>query len=229
MKLEVKPLAINQIKPNKWQTVDRDKKLIAYSNPDTLISEEFRSIRTNIHFLTTVQSLRTLLITSPNDGEGKSTITANLAVSLAQQKAKVLLIDANLRKPTGHLTFKIPNTIGLTTVLAEIECLESAIHKTDMGRLDILPSGPVSPFPSELLASKRFEKILADTKKTYDYVLLDSPSVLDTADTKVLANHCDGVILVANPRKTGVKQTLEAKKVLEFASSNIVGVIFNEK
>ncbi|NYE03846.1 capsular exopolysaccharide synthesis family protein [Bacillus niacini] len=209
-------------------STDRKKNLIAHYSPESLVSNQFRSIRTNINFLTTIQSMSTLLITSPNDGEGKSTTAANLAISMSQQKT-ILLIDANLRKPTVHLSFKIPNTIGLTSVLANLESLDNAIHKSEIPQLDLLPSGPVSPFPSELLASKRLENLLEIISKSYDYVLIDSPSILGAVDTKVLANRCDGVILVANSGKTGLKQTLEAKKVLDFANSNIVGVILNER
>lgn len=224
--MEVKQLAIRQRKNN---SIDRKKNLIAHYSPDSIVSEQFRSIRTNIHFLSTLKAMQTLLITSPNDGEGKSTTAVNLAVSMSQHNNRVLLIDANLRKPTVHLTFKISNTIGLTSVLADLESFDQAINNTEIGQLDILPSGPVSPFPSELLASRRLNKLLAYSLELYDYVVIDSPSVLDAVDTKVIANHCDGVILVANPKKTGLKQIFEAKRILEFANSNIVGVILNEK
>src|SRR5213076_1759820 len=103
----------------------------------------------------------------------------------------------------------------------------NAIHKTEIGKLDILPSGPVSPFPTELLSSNNFKKLLANTQESYDYVLIDSPSIFGSVDTRVLASHCNGVILVAN-RKTGHKQILESKKQFEFSNSSIVGIILNK-
>jgi capsular exopolysaccharide synthesis family protein len=222
----VNPLVTRKRQPT---ASDRKRNLITYYSPDSLIAEQFRSIRANIHFSTRSELIRTFLITSPNEGEGKSTTIANLAVSMAQQNERILLIDANLRRPTVHLTFKISNNIGLSNVLTETESLEQAIHKTEIGQLDVLPSGPKTPFPSELFSSKRFEKIFANSLGYYDYILVDSPSILGVADTKILANFCDGVILVVNPGKTSLDQTLEAKKVLEFANSKITGVILNSK
>lgn len=208
---------------------DRKKNLIAYFTPDSPVAEQYRSIKTNIHFTCSTQNIRSLLITSPSDREGKSTTAANLAVSMAQKNERVLLIDANLRSPTAHLTFKIPNVIGLTSILNGIASLDDAIHKTEIGRLEILPSGPIPFFPTETLASESMEQLLAKSLEIYDYVLIDSTSVLEVADTKVLANQCNGVVLVLNPRKTKLEKAVEAKRVLELANSLIVGVIFNKK
>jgi capsular exopolysaccharide synthesis family protein len=223
----VRPLALKQ--KLSQQITDRKKNLLCYFNPDSVIAEQYRSIRANIHFSCSSQIIRTLLITSPNDGEGKSTTSVNLAVSMAQQNERVLLIDANLRSASVHTTFKSDNTIGFSSVLKGTATLDDAIYKTEIGRLDILPSGPIPTIQSEFLASERLDEILTKALEIYDYVLLDSPSILDVADTKILANICDGVILVLNPGKTKLKETIESKKVLEFANSKIVGVILNER
>jgi capsular exopolysaccharide synthesis family protein len=223
----VRPLALKQKLIH--QITDRRKNLLCYFNPDSVIAEQYRSIRANIHFSSSSQILRTLLITSPNNEEGKSTTSVNLAVSMAQQNERVLLIDANLRNPSVHSTFKVDNTNGFTSVLNGIAPLDDAIYKTEIGQLDVLPSGPIPTFPSEILASERLEELFAKALETYDYVLLDSPSILEVADTKILANKCDGVILVLNPGKTKLKETIDAKKILEFANSQIAGVILNEK
>jgi capsular exopolysaccharide synthesis family protein len=223
----VRPLALKQRLIH--QITDRKKNLLCYLNPDSVIAEQYRSIRANIHFSCGSLIKRTLLITSPNDGEGKSTTAVNLAVSMAQQNERVLLIDANLRRPSVHTTFKSDNTIGFTSVLKGLASLEDAIYKTEIGRLDILPSGPIPTFQSELLAAERLVEILTKALEVYHYVLLDSPSILEVADTKILAHKCDGVVLVLNPGKTKLKDTIESKKVLEFANSKIVGVILNER
>ncbi|WP_442594259.1 CpsD/CapB family tyrosine-protein kinase [Neobacillus sp. D3-1R] len=209
--------------------VDRKKSLIAYFTPDSVVSEQYRSVKANIYFTCRNQNIRTILITSPSGGEGKSTTAANLAVSMAQQSERVLLIDANLRNPSAHLTFKIQNTIGLTSILNGVASIADAIHKSEIGRLDVLPSGPVPIFPSELLASKGFIELQAKLLGTYDYVLIDSPSLLEVADTKILASHSEGVILVLNPAKSKLDRVREARRVLEIVNAHIVGVILNEK
>jgi capsular exopolysaccharide synthesis family protein len=212
----------------KNKAIERKRNLMTYYNPDSNIAEQFRTIKTNIHFAANDKPIRTLLITSPSDGEGKTTTSANLAVSMAQQKEKVLLIDGNLRTPTIHFTFNVANTKGLTTVLNGLTTLEDTIYRTDIGRLDILTSGPVPIFPTELLGSQGMEELLINTLQQYDIVIIDSPSVLEVADTKLLANQCDGVVLVISRSKTGIREATETKKVLEYANSKIVGVILNE-
>jgi capsular exopolysaccharide synthesis family protein len=211
------------------KTPDRKKNLIAYFTPDATVTEQYRSIKANIHFTCSNLNIRTLLITSPNDGDGKSMTASNLAVSMAQQSERVLLIDANLRSPTSHHIFKISNDTGVTSILNGMTTLEDTIHKTEIGRLDVLPSGPSTFFPSELLASESFTELLVNSQRIYDYVLIDSPSVLEVADTKILANQCEGVVLVLNPRKTKLEKVREVKKVLEFTNTQIAGVIFNNK
>jgi capsular exopolysaccharide synthesis family protein len=210
------------------KALDRKKNLLAYYTPDSPIAEQYRSIKTNIYFTCSSQNIRSLLITSPSDGEGKSTTAVNLAVSMAQKSERVLLIDANLRRPTAQLTFKIPNAIGLTSILNGMASFDEAIHKTEIGHLDIIPSGPIPFFPTETLASESMEQLLTKTLELYDYVLIDSASLLELADSKILANQCDGVVLVMNPGKTKLEKAVEARRVLELANSQIVGVILNE-
>jgi capsular exopolysaccharide synthesis family protein len=203
------------------------KILITYSNPESIISEQYRMIQANIKFSTEDKKSKTFLITSPNRGEGKSSTAANLAVSIAQQKEKVLLIDANLRSPEIHSIFKMPNSPGLTDVLTGMVRFEDAINHTVIGRLDVLTSGKVPVNPVELLASRMMQELLASLPN-YDVVLIDSYSVLELTDTKLLANQCDGVVMVIQKGKTQLDQASEAKKVLEFAKAKLIGVIINE-
>ena len=147
---------------------------------------------------------------------------------MAQQKEKVLLIDANLRRPSTHFIFNVTNSVGLTDVLTGKTTFEEAVIHTEIGRLEVLPSGTVPTNPAELLASQMMKELLQKAAKQYDSVIIDSSSVLEVTDTKLLASQCDGVLLVLYKGKTQLEKAAEAKKVLEFAKAKIAGVILNE-
>ncbi|MFN7250043.1 MAG: CpsD/CapB family tyrosine-protein kinase [Anaerobacillus sp.] len=210
-------------------TTTKKRNLITYSNPDSIITEEYRTIRTNIQFTLDEKQYKSILLTSPSKEEGKSTTVANLAVSMAQQKQKVLVIDADLRNPRIHSIFKLDNSVGLTSLLTSKNWLESAIKKINIGNLDILTSGPIQNNPAELLGSKEFQELLQPLFKMYDVILIDSPPVLDVTDTKLIANQCDSVVLVLKEGKSKIEKAIEAKKVLKFAKAKLIGTIINEK
>ncbi|RST72541.1 polysaccharide biosynthesis tyrosine autokinase [Siminovitchia acidinfaciens] len=202
--------------------------LVVDKNPESIISEQFRTIRTNIHFLKGDKKESILLITSPGKGEGKSTIAANIAVSMTQQKENILLIDGNLRNPSVHSLFKLSNTSGLSDVLTGKITFEEAVISTGIGNLDIITSG-TKPFnPAELLASPMMKEFLQTVSPSYDTVLIDSPPLLEVTDTKIMANLCDGVVLVVKKTKTNSESAYQSKKVLGFAKAQIIGVILNE-
>lgn len=214
----------------KRRTITNKKRnLITFANPDSIISEEYRTIRTNLYFLNEDEKNQTLLITSPGKQEGKSTTAANLAISMSQQQEKVLLIDGNLRNPNIHNIFKTSNVFGLTDVLMGSSSLEEAIYKSSIQGLDILTSGKISSNPVELLASKNMQSLLQQVKSLYDIILIDSTSILDVTDTKIIANICDGVVLIVKQNKTNIGSAIETKKVLDYAKARIVGVILNNK
>ena len=206
----------------------QDKRnLITYSFPESKIAEEYRTIRTNVQIVSEQLKHKIFLVTSPNSGEGKSTTAANLAVSMAQQKEKVLLIDANFRHPSAHFIFNIPNLTGLSDVLTGKIPFEEAIVRTDIGRLMVLPMGLLQS-NSELLTSYMMGELLQKLSKQYDKVLIDAPSVLGVAGINLLASKCDGVLLVIQKGKTNLEKAAEAKKILEFSNAKIAGVILNE-
>ncbi|ASN06004.1 CpsD/CapB family tyrosine-protein kinase [Virgibacillus necropolis] len=213
----------------KRKNAGKRSQLITYSNPDSIVSDQFRAIRTNINFLTEKRKNRIFIITSPGDGEGKSTTTANLAVSMAQQKESILLIDANLRDPIIHDVFKVPNDLGLTSILSGKAKLENIIKRTGIGNLEILTSGANLFNPAELLGNEQMTELLKTVADMYDIVLIDSPPVLESTETRVLANQCDGVVLVLNRGKTELEKTVESRRVLELAHARLVGAIINEK
>ncbi|WP_081414089.1 MULTISPECIES: CpsD/CapB family tyrosine-protein kinase [Metabacillus] len=206
----------------------RKKSLITYLNPNSILSDQYRTIITNLQFASIEQSYRSLLITSPGYGEGKTTTVANLAVSLALQGEKVLLIDGDLRKPSIHDSFKLENNIGLTNVLIGNAVLSEAVHQTEIGRLAVLTSGSIPHNPSELIASQAMRDLMSNMQKQYDYILFDCPPVLNAVDTKILANECDGVVLVVNNGKTDKEKALEANKILTAARASLLGIVLNE-
>lgn len=216
-------------KNSKKRLLDSKRKLVAKYDPKSPISEQYRTIRTNILYSGVDNEIRSLMVTSSGPGEGKSTTTANLAVVFAQQGKTVLLIDADLRKPTVHYTFKLTNTIGLTSILTnQIDFME-AINKTDESNLYILPSGPIPPNPSELLGSKAMQHFLNKAMEEFDLIIFDTPPVLAVTDAQILGNLCQGTILVVSSGKTEKDSLLKTKELLTATNGKLLGVVLNNK
>ncbi|MGY1463300.1 CpsD/CapB family tyrosine-protein kinase [Bacillus toyonensis] len=207
----------------------KGESIIAYTAPRSKISEQYRSLRTNLQLSSSIHKSRTIVITSPRYGEGKSTITVNLAVSIAQKGEKVLIIDANLRTPTIQEMFGVENTVGLTEILSGKTNLEGAVKKTEMERLDVLTSGPVPFNPSEVLGSDEMDMLIQKAMEQYDIILFDSSPVLEVTDTSVLVDKCEGVLLVIRYNRTVSEDALETKRALSFTKSRILGAILNGK
>lgn len=201
--------------------------LIAHSNPKLPISEQYRLIRTNILFSAVDKKLKTIMITSPEPAEGKSTTAVNLAIVLAQQGKSVLLVDTDLRKPSIHYAFHISNQYGLTSVLTKRITINIAVSETYVPHLHVLTSGPIPPNPSELLNSKAMETLIQELQDQFEYVVFDTPPVLAVTDAQVLANKCDGVVIVVASGKTQKETALKAKELLERTKSSLLGVIIN--
>lgn len=151
------------------------RNIITNINPKSRSAEAYRILRTNIQFANIDKTINSIVITSPGQGDGKSTVIANLAVAIARNNKKVLLIDADLRKPNVHTFFQVSNTKGLTNLLSEDVEYIRIIESTYVENLDILSSGPIPPNPSELLGSNRIKILLDELKTVYDMVLFDSP------------------------------------------------------
>jgi capsular exopolysaccharide synthesis family protein len=215
------------LKGKKKLTGER-RKLITKISPKSPIAEQYRTIRTNIQFSTIDEEVQTLMITSPGPGEGKSTTIANLAVVFAQQGKKTLLVDTDLRKPTVHYTFNMTNTFGLTNVITkQMGLMEAAVSVED--NLYILPSGPIPPNPAELLGSKAMNEFLSAAKEQFDIILFDTPPVVAVTDAQILANKCDGTILVVSSGKTGIEEGNKAKELLMAAKAKLMGVVLNNR
>lgn len=216
-------------KKDKKQLMNSKRKLITKNDPKSPIAEQYRTIRTNIQFSAIDEEIRTILVTSSGPGEGKSTTVANLAVVFAQQGKRVLLVDADLRKPTVHYTFNTLNTTGLTNVLTNQMSLMEAVKANDEKNLYILPCGPIPPNPSELLGSKAMTRVMDEALNEFDIILFDTPPVLAVTDAQILANKCEGTIIVVGSGKTEKEQLLKSKELLTAAQAKILGVVLNNK
>lgn len=201
--------------------------LIAHDVENAVIAEQYKLLRTNIQFASVDKSIQSIMITSPDTNEGKSTTAANLAITLAQQEKKVLLMDTDLRKPSIHSTFEVDNTNGITSILTNNISLDKAILKTHIDNLAILTSGPIPPNPSELLNSKAMENLLQNAKDMYDYIILDTPPVLAVADSQIIGSKCDGIIMVVKSGITYKEQAIKTEKILEKTNTSILGVVLN--
>ncbi|PKG23711.1 CpsD/CapB family tyrosine-protein kinase [Niallia nealsonii] len=216
-------------KISKKRLLDSKRKLITKYDPKSPISEQYRTIRTNILFSSVDEEIRTIMVTSSGPGEGKSTTTANLAVVFAQQGKSVLLVDADLRKPTVHYTFNTLNTSGLTSVLTNQMPLMEAVQAHDEKNLFILSSGPVPPNPSELLSSRAMKHFMEQALEEFDVILFDTPPVLAVTDAQILANICQGSVLVVSSGSTEKDSLIKTKELLSASNGKILGVVLNNK
>lgn len=212
-------------KRNKSNTFARN--LIVQEDPRSIISEQFRTIRTNIKFSMPDDELKTIVVTSASMKEGKSTISANIACMFAQEGKKVLLIDGDMRKPTVHYTFTLKNVYGLSNLLTKQCTIEETMQESDVEGLTIITSGPIPPNPAELIASKQMESLLDSLKEEFDYIIFDAPPVLSVTDAQIFSNKCDATILVINSGETQKNAIVKAKELLDLSKANIIGVVMN--
>ncbi|WP_249704608.1 CpsD/CapB family tyrosine-protein kinase [Bacillus zhangzhouensis] len=207
----------------------RDLSCISVLNPHSVIAEQFRTIRTNIEFTSIQTRLKSILVTSSLPKEGKSFAAANLAAVFAQQKKRVLLMDADLRKPAVHEYFDLSHHKGLTNVLLNNCSLEEAVLPTPIEHLELLPSGTIPPNPAELLSSSVMKQLFYEIEQQYDMVIVDSAPLLPVADAKILANRTDGSILVVLSGKTKIAAVKKSKEVLEGTTGKLLGAMLNGK
>ncbi len=202
--------------------------LVSRFRTDSAANESFKIVRTNLKYYGWTHQAKTLVLTSTDPGEGKSTIAANLAVSLSQTGKKVILIDADLRIPVQHHIFAVENRQGLADVLSGRINLFMAIHPTQLANLWLLTSGTVPHNPSELLGNGRLATMLDELKTLYDFILLDCPPVLPVTDTVLIAAIAEGTVLVAREGETDLKRLVAAKRQLAQGNARLLGVIMNK-
>lgn len=202
--------------------------LTTYYKPLSLVSEHYKSLRTNIQFSMIDKKSCIISVTSCAPSEGKSTVISNTAVTVAQSGKKVLLIDCDLRKPVIHKKFGLPNKRGLTNYLLGEFSIDEVIQTTDVEKLSIITCGEIPPNPSEILTSQKYYDLIDSLKAKYDYIFIDAPPILVVTDAQIIASKVDGMLLVAEYGSTEKKVLEKAKECLDRVEGKCIGVIINQ-
>ncbi|MBR6624166.1 MAG: polysaccharide biosynthesis tyrosine autokinase [Ruminococcus sp.] len=192
------------------------------------IVESYKAMRTNIVFSLSTSEKKIFAVSSADPGEGKSTTSSNIAIALAQADHKVLLIDADMRKPVQHKIFKVKNKNGLSSVIGKMVTAQQCIHKDVVKNLDLLSAGPKPPNPSELLASEQAEKMMNELSEKYDYIVVDTPPVNVVSDAMGISKSLAGIFLVLKYGETTFDTTEKAMKKIQLADMNMLGFIVND-
>jgi succinoglycan biosynthesis transport protein ExoP len=208
---------------------------ISASEPRSPVAEAFRSLRTSLQFASAGHSIKSILLTSPSPGEGKSLVAANLAVVLAQSHKQVILVDADLRRPTLHGIFALHNRRGVSNLFYHLggnrdgkASLASSLQNTAVPGLRVLTSGRLPPDPAELLGSEDMAAVLDLVRQNADYLVIDSPPLLAVTDAAVIAPRVDGVLLVIKPGATKLAAAKDAADQLRQVGANLLGVVLND-
>ncbi len=202
--------------------------LITLTNPRSPAAEAYRTLRTNLTFAALDKPIETLVVTSAAPGEGKSTVLANLAVTMAQGERRIILVDADLRRPGLHEVFGVANDRGLTTMIVEGAALEDPpLINTGVDNLWLVPGGPLPPNPADILGSRKMEEVIAALKARADVVLFDAPPIIAVTDAAVLGTKVDGVLLVVCAGRTRREHAQRARELLERVHVRIVGAVLN--
>ncbi len=214
-------------KSKRKETVHKTDILVS-TKQSFMFTEAFKSLRTNIMFSLAKEGCKKIMIASSVSSEGKSTISAHLAVSLADMGASVLVIDCDLRRGKVHKFFEVKRNPGLANVLAGFTDVNTAVQKTSVDKLYILSAGVVPPNPSELLASERMKILIDEFSKSFDYIIMDTSPVNVVSDALAIAPLVDGVVVVARQNYTDKTTFEKCINSLEFAGAKIIGVVLND-
>lgn len=208
-------------------TMTKRRAIITVDNPASVHAEAYRTLRTNVQWSSIESPLRTLLVTSAEQGAGKSTTAVNLAASFALMGKKTVIVDADMRRPSQHCYFNKSNRTGLSNLLKGQFTLSQTIQDTHIEGLSLLPSGTPPHNPAELLATQRMDEVLEELKQEYEFVLLDTTPVLAVTDAQVLGAKVDGVLFVLQCRSTKRDMAKKAIGQLEYMKSNVIGTVLN--
>ncbi|MFQ5648571.1 MAG: GumC family protein [bacterium] len=209
------------------KAADARIRLVTHFKPKSPVSEAYRTLRTNLQFSDAKRQLRSILVTSPGPGEGKSTTAANLAIAISLQGTRTIIVDADLRRPVTHRIFGLEKSRGLTNVLVGNLSLEEAVQPSQIQNLDILTSGILPPNPAELMGSERMADLIRNVKSKYEIVLFDSPPLIAVTDAAVLSKQVDGVLLVVNSGQTHRDALIRGVELLQNVNARILGVLLN--
>ena len=206
-----------------------DKTLVAYHRPKSRLAEAYRSIRTPLMFKAERDGLKVLQVTSPDPGDGKSTLAANLAVTLASSGKRVLLVDADFRRPRVEQLFDLKNSLGFADFITGEADLPDLIHDVEAENLDVMTTGTKPGNVTELVLSPRFDEAIDTLKEKYEFIIIDSPPVLAVTDASALATKADAVLLVLRITKRVQVDSVRARKTLEMVGANFLGVVVNTR
>ena len=205
-----------------------EDQLVTAHKPKSTEAEAYRGLRTSLYFSTQGRGNQVIQITSPNAGDGKSTLSCNMAISIAQSGKKVILIDADMRKPRVHKIFGLPNSdTGLSTLIEGESTLENSMFATEVTNLTLLPCGPRPSNPAELLTSPRFPELLVELREKFDFVLIDTPPILAVSDPCIVAPRVDGVIVNLLLNKGARGSAMRACEMLANIETRVLGLVIN--
>lgn len=191
-------------------------------------AEAFRTIRSNLKFMSLTKPFKSILVSSALPGEGKSIVAGALGIAMAQAGQKVILVDTDLRHPGLHKFFQLRNSVGLTNILLGENDLDSVLRDTGIQNLRVLPSGPIPPNPAELLDSPTIQKLIEELKERADVIIFDSPPALVVTDATIIAPRTDGVIVVVEAGRTPKEAIRRLKEAMDVAQANIIGAVLNK-
>lgn len=200
---------------------------VTWHDPKSVAAEAYRILRTNLQFTNPDRPLKSVLITSPTVGDGKSTVTSNLAVAFAQVGRSVIIVNADLRRPSVHKMFQVPDGVGLTSVLVGQATVQEALRDTQVPNVRLLTAGPTPPNPAELLESQRMQAVMQELREYADIILYDAPPVTVVTDAGLLAPHVDGCILVVSVGVTQREMARAAVEQLQRVEGHLLGVVVN--
>lgn len=208
--------------------MDRSSELITNHSPKSPVSEAYRTLRTNLCFASPDYTLKSIMFTSSGAGEGKSLTITNLAITLAQDNKKVIIIDADLRKPMQHRFFGLTNYSGLSNILTDKITFAEGLRETFIEGLSLISTGTIPPNPAELLGSKKMDTVIEKAETEADMVLIDTAPTMPVTDPVLLANKVDGVIIVTASHETHQEMLFKTKESLDRVRANIIGVVLNK-
>lgn len=216
-----------KIATSRRQLTSADTAVLLAENPPFSVREEFISLRTNIVFALAPYQNKIFAVTSGLANEGKSSVAANLAISMAESGKKILLIDADMRKPVQNKIFKVEAKSGFATCISKLNTVDEVIRKSVVENLDIIPCGPIPPNPSELLSSETTSEILSQLAANYDYIIIDTPPVNVVSDVLVLSDVIAGIVLVSRYGISTYDEVDEVKKRVANANARVLGYVLN--
>ncbi len=203
-----------------------NRKIVVYHNPTSQVSEQFRAMSAHVRSMEMSEGIKTIAVTSPTCGEGKSVVAVNMAVVMALDFSKpVVLIDCNMRRPSVGPLLGLHNSEGLSDLLSGRAQLQDVLIKTDVANLTVLPGGETALNPNELLASSKMVSVLSELKRQFEVVILDTPAVIPYADPRILSKIAEGVILVIRTGKTRREVVGRAENILNSVGANILGYV----